>query len=50
MEAVIGLCRAGSLAIYSRSGQYVRRSDGRPLPVNRKGEIGGTLIIWDLTF
>jgi hypothetical protein len=49
MEAVVDLCRSGTLTIYSRSGQYMRKTGARSAYLNRTAEIGGTLIIWDLS-
>lgn len=50
MEAAVNLCRAGSITILSRCGEYHRRKGGKPTYRNWNCELGGTLVMWDLQF
>lgn len=50
IEAAVNLCADGELAIYSRCGEYRKETGRSGRHVNRNNSIGGTLIVWNMSF
>lgn len=50
IEDAVNRCDNGELAIYSRCGEYRKSSGHRSRHFNRNDPVGGTLVVWRMSF